>query len=656
MTQKGKILWKPTESHKSQSHLAHYIDWLAEEKDLDFNNYQELWEWSCEHLSDFWESIIQYFNLNINGNYTSVLEGKMPHVRWFKGTTTNYAEHLFQNEIDDAPAILAFNEQKDETTLTWGELKEKVARFRVYLINAGVKKGDRVVAYLPNSPHAVIAFIATASIGAIWSSCSPDFGISSVIDRFQQINPKIFITVNGYQYNGKPHQRVEQSMEIAKALNDLEKVVMVKYLDFDLPVGVISWEEAMDQVAEPLNFNAVEFNDPLWILYSSGTTGIPKAITQSHGGILLEHIKYMSLHNDVHQGERFFWYTTTGWMMWNYQVGALLTGATIVLYDGAPMYQSDTMLWEIADQVGIHHFGTSAPFLLACRKRDLDVNYLSLADLRSIGSTGAPLPAEGFEYVYDHIKKDVWLCSMSGGTDVCTAFVGGNPLMNVISPEIQCIGLGVALKAYDENGTAVTEELGEMVIEKPMPSMPIYFWNDEDGLRYFTSYFGEYPGVWRHGDWIKITRSGSMIIYGRSDATLNRQGIRIGTSEVYSSVRKISAIEDSVIVNLELPGGKHFMPLFVKMVDGQSLTDEIKAAVKSTLRSDYTPRHIPDEIIEVPDIPFTISGKKLEAPIKKILLGMDLKKAANREAMRNPTAIDYFVDQRANILSMIEKD
>lgn len=651
MEQKRKILWSPSPSFKLNSHLHHYMDWLGEEKNLDFGNYQELWKWSVDHIPDFWESVIQYFNLEIEGNYNQIVTGEMPDCKWLEGSKVNYAEHLFRRSEDDRQAIIFYNEDGQQPSLSWRELKSKAAAFRSYLISLGVKKGDRVVAYLPNIPEAVIAFIGTTSIGAIWSSCSPDFGVSSVIDRFQQIEPKVLITVDGYQYNGKRYDRLNESLSISKQLTTLKEVIVVPYVGLEIPTGMQSWNDVIKTEAAPLEFDRVGFNDPLWILYSSGTTGIPKAITQSHGGILLEHIKYMSFHNDVKEGEKFFWFTTTGWMMWNYQVGALLAGATIVLYDGSPGHPDLKSLWKMADEIGLHHFGTSAPYILACRKREIDLSDLDLKKLRSIGSTGSPLPAEGFEYVYNHIKKDVWLCSMAGGTDVCTAFVGGNPLLPVKCPEIQCVALGVALKAYDEDGHAVIDQLGEMVIEKPMPSMPIYFWNDQDGIRYHASYFEMFPGIWRHGDWIKLTEDGSLIIYGRSDATLNRQGIRIGTSEIYSSVRQVDAIEDSIIVNLELEGGKHFMPLFVKMSEGIKLDDKIIQQLKYTLRKDYTPRHVPDVVIEVPDIPYTISGKKLEAPVKKVLMGMPINQVANKEAMKNPEAIDFFIDNKGKILS-----
>ncbi|MEO0338950.1 MAG: acetoacetate--CoA ligase, partial [Bacteroidota bacterium] len=518
-----------------------------------------------------------------------------------------------------------------------------------YLRAAGVQAGDRVVAFLPNIPEASIAFMAACSIGAVWSSCSPDFGASSVVDRFQQIEPKIIFAVDGYQYNGKAYDKKAIVADIIELLPSVEQVVFVPYLDTNATLtssrSVITWTAIMASPVTPLSFERVSFDHPLWVLYSSGTTGKPKAITHGHGGALLEHYKYLAFHNDVHLGERFFWYSTTGWMMWNYVQAALLAGATIVLYDGSPSFPNLNVLWELAEQAGIHHFGTSAPFLVACMKKDLAIHKdQNLAPLRSISSTGAPLPPEAFDYIYEKIKEDLWLVSMSGGTDVCTAFVGGNPILPVYEGHIQCRALGCALEAWDEDGLSVENEVGEMVITKPMPSMPIYFWNDPDDLRYLTSYFAKYEGVWRHGDWVKITPRKSLIIYGRSDATLNRQGIRIGTAEIYRSVNKIAAIADSLVVNLELSGGRHYMPLFVVLNESKPLTETISAQIKGQLRADYTPRHVPDDIVVCPEIPYTISGKKLEAPVKKILLGIPTGKAANKDAMRNPWSLDFFID------------
>ena len=574
----------------------------------------------------------------------------MPGVKWFEGATLNYTEHIFRNEKDLETAIIFGNEAGDYVEMNWGELKNKVSSMVTYLKSIGVTKGDRVVAFLPNVPEATISFLAVNAIGAIWSSTSPDFGAESVVDRFAQIEPKVLIAVDGYRYNNKPYDKTDIVNSIVEKLDTLEKVILLPYLNKSAadssPKEFVNIESIWRIKSNELQFEAVDFNHPMWVLYSSGTTGLPKPIVQSHGGILLEHLKYMAFHNDIHRGERFFWFSTTGWMMWNFVQAALLMESTIVLYDGSPTFPNFNALWSFAEKTKMHHFGTSAPYLVACMKKSLaPKDKFDLSNIRSISSTGAPLPHEAFEYVYKSIKENVWLCSMAGGTDVCTAFVGGNPHYAVHSGEIQCRALGVALYAFDDNGNPVEDELGEMVINKPMPSMPIYFWNDTNNQRYTSSYFEHYPGIWRHGDFIKInSKTRGLVIYGRSDATLNRYGIRIGTAEIYRAVNKIEAVEDSLILNLEQDEGKHYMPLFVKMRANIGLTEEIKAAICTQLKTEYTPRHIPDEIIEVIDIPYTISGKKMEAPIKKILLGMSLEKSINFDAMRNPESVDFFID------------
>lgn len=642
-------LWRPSPSFKANARLTAYIHWLEKRRDLRFPGYEELWNWSVSHPADFWHTVSDFFGVIHHQPFREVLsDDPMPDARWFAGSTLNYAEHLFRHRTDDHPAIMFQSERHPLTAISWGELEERVASLQHYLRQCGIGPGDRVVAYLPNIPEATIAFLAACSLGAVWSSCSPDFGASSVIDRFQQVEPKVLIAVDGYQYNGKAFSKRKVVKELIEALPTLERVIWVPYLEPERQPSTqpktVSWAEATAATGQPLNFTAVPFEHPIWVLYSSGTTGAPKAITHSHGGVLLEHLKYLAFHNDVHPGERFFWYTTTGWMMWNFVQAAFLAGATIVLYDGSPAYPDLDVLWRFADEAGIHHFGTSAPFLVACMKEELKPGRQhNLQGLRSIGSTGAPLPPEAFDWVYQAVKEDLWLCSMSGGTDVCTAFVGGCPLEPVYYGEIQCRALGCALYAFDEEGQSVVGEVGEMVITKPMPSMPIFFWNDPGKKRYLSSYFEMYPGIWRHGDWVEITPRHTLIIYGRSDATLNRQGIRIGTSEIYRAVNKLKAVKDSLIVNLELSGGRHYMPLFVLLNEGESLDEDLRQLIKKTLKEEYSPRHVPDEIIEVPDIPYTISGKKLEAPVKKILLGRPAEQAAKRDALRNPEAIDFFV-------------
>ena len=655
MSDTPPILWQPSKTFIRNSRLKHYLDWLKKTKGLHFATYPEAWEWSVSQPANFWESIWEYFGVIGHSPYRKVMsDDPMPDTRWFEGSSLNYAEHVFRATNEEHPAILFQSERHALMEVSWLELESAVARMAAYLRSIGLEKGDRVVAFLPNIPEATVAFLAACSIGAVWSSCSPDFGVHSVVDRFQQIEPKVLFAVDGYQYNGKPYDKKAAVGELCDQLPTLEKTILLPYLDEQadaafLPNGVL-WAEAMETETSGLVFEEVPFEHPIWVLYSSGTTGIPKAITHSHGGVLLEHFKYLAFHNDVHPGERFFWFSTTGWMMWNFVQASLLVGATVVLYDGSPGYPDLNVLWEFTEKARIHHFGTSAPYLVACMKQGLRPGSDNdLSRLRSIGSTGAPLPPEAFDYVYKEVKEGVWLCSMSGGTDVCTAFVGGCPTEPVYLGEIQCRCLGCALYAFDDDANPVVDEVGEMVIAKPMPSMPVFFWNDEGKQRYLGSYFEMYPGIWRHGDWVKITPRHSLVILGRSDATLNRQGIRIGTAEIYRAVDKVREVKDSLIVNLELSGGRHYMPLFVMMNEGESLDEEVKNRLKQILRSEYSPRHVPDEIIEVKDIPYTISGKKLEAPVKKILMGKAVQKAANPDSMRNPESLGFFVEFAKNI-------
>ena len=647
----SKPLWTPSTDFKNTSHLYAYKQWLVDTKQIHFETYEQLWQWSVEHIEDFWVSICEYFKVIFHSPYSNVLSSyQMPGVKWFEGAKLNYSEHIFRNYKEEQTAIVFGHESGTINHITWKELKLKVASMAYYLKSLGVEKGDRVVAFLPNVPEATITFLAVNSLGAIWSSTSPDFGVESVVDRFKQIEPKVIIATDGYFYNGKTYDKTNIVKSIVSDLPSLEKVIVLPYLNKadinQFPSHFVNINAIWQDSSPELKFEAVEFNDPMWVLYSSGTTGLPKPIVQSHGGILLEHLKYMAFHNDVLEGENYFWFSTTGWMMWNFVQAALLMGSTIVLFDGSPTYPDFNALWKFSEKVGIHHFGTSAPFLVASMKKGVSPKDIcNLSTMRSLSSTGAPLPPEAFNYVYDHIKKDVWLCSMAGGTDVCTAFVGGCPDYSIFSGEIQCRALGVSLFAYNDNGVPVEDELGEMVIDKPMPSMPIYFWNDKDNKRYKASYFEDYPGKWRHGDFIKInSKTHGLIIYGRSDATLNRHGIRIGTAEIYRAVNKVEEIEDAIIVNLEQAEGKHYMPLFVKMKTDFTLNETIKTKINTQLKTEYSPRHVPDEIIVVSDIPYTISGKKMEAPIKKILLGMPLEKSINFDAMRNPESVTFFIE------------
>lgn len=643
-TQRAR-LWEPSPEMISNANLTRYMQWLSYQG-IRHDDYSSLWRWSTEAPHEFWPTILSYFNIAYDGIYREPIEGtKMPHVKWFEGIKLNFAEHVFRKRNDQYPAIVWGSETVEPREVNWKELKENVAAFAFFLKEQGVKPGDRVAGYLACTPEATIAFLAANAIGAVWSSCSPDFGTQSVVDRFQQIEPKVFVAVDSYTYGGKVHDKLQTISEIVHQIPSIRSVVIITKTQTHGDGKYVSWREAVFNTRAELTFERVPFSHPIWIVFSSGTTGLPKAITHSNGGILLEHLKYLTFHNDLHESERLFWYTTTGWMMWNYVQGALLCGATAVLYDGHPGYPNLNRLWEFSEKSRVHHFGTSAGFLLACRKANISPKEkLDLRDLRSIGSTGSTLPEEGFEYVYEHIKKDVWLASMSGGTDVCSAFVGGNPLWPVHNGEIQCRALGCSLEAWDDDGKSVVNEVGEMVITKPMPSMPVYLWNDSDFSKYEDSYFSTFPGVWRHGDWIEITDREGVVIYGRSDATLNRGGVRIGTSEVYRAVDKVSEVQDSMIICVEKPGGKFYMPLFVVMKEGNQLTEALKKKINSTLRSDYSPRHVPDDIIEVPDIPYTISGKKTETPVKKILMGKDPDKVINTGALRNPESMNFFVN------------
>ena len=639
-------IWSPTREFVDNSILKKYRNWLVQEKDISPMDYLELWQWSIEHIDDFWSGLLEFFKVQYEGSYTSVRTGSMPRVKWFEGIKLNYAEHLFRNKRDEEIGIISNTELGDYRTLKWKEIKSTTAQLAQMLSEMGVRKGDRVAGFLPNIPEASISFFSTCAIGAVWSSCSPDFGAESVIDRFGQIQPKVLIACNGYTYNGKPYNKLDVIRKLVAEIPSIEHVIIVPFLnDTDWQEDYRDWNEITNRPPVELTFERVGFNDPIWVLYSSGTTGAPKSITHGHGGMLLEHLKYLSFHNDVHPGDRFFWFSTTGWMMWNFVNASALVGATIVLYEGSPAYPDLDVLWKYAERAKINHFGTSAPFIVACMKKGIiPKDIADLSSMISLGSTGAPLPPEAFDYVLRDIKLDLWLCSMSGGTDVCTAFVGGCPERPVYAGEIQCRALGCHLEAWDDKGHGVRNEVGEMVIIDPMPCMPIYFWNDPESKKYHSSYFNVFPDVWRHGDWLEITERDSLIIHGRSDATLNRHGVRIGTAEIYNVVEHFDEIQEALIVNLELSHGRHYMPLFVVLKSGISLSDELKLRINKALQTAYSPRHVPDEIIDCESIPKTISGKKMEAPVKKLLLGMELAASVNIGAMKNPESLQFFIN------------
>lgn len=639
------LLWTPSAEVIEQSNLNQYIGWLSVNRGKVFDGYASLWKWSTEAPAEFWESLWNYFDIQYSGEFaTPISADPMPHTKWFEGAALNYAEHVFRNAHEGRPAIIAGNERNEIVTVSWQELRQKVAAVQEVLRENGVSTGDTVVAYLPCIAEATIAFLAVNSLGAIWSGCSPDFGTRSVLDRFAQIEPKVLIATDEYQYNGKIHNKSETVHELVASLPSISiTILLTNKIPDQKSERIIYWNEVIQNTSAELSFTRVPFSHPIWILYSSGTTGLPKAITHSHGGILLEQLKYGTFHNDFKKGERCFWYTTTGWMMWNYIHASLLCGGVMVLYDGSPAYPDLSVLWKFAEQVRISHFGTSAGFILASMKENISPKEIAnLKHLRSIGSTGSTLPPEGFDWIYDEVRNNLWLASMSGGTDVCSAFVGGNPTRPVYAGEIQCRALGCKLEVWDENGQPLSHDEGEMVITQPMPSMPVFFWNDKDFARYEESYFAMYPGVWRHGDWMRITPRDGVVIYGRSDATLNRGGIRIGTSEIYRAVDQVEEVKDSLIVCIEKPGGEFWMPLFVVMKTGEECTTDVKKKINDAIRKANSPRHVPDEVIEVPDIPYTISGKKTEMPVKKILMGKDAEKVVNAGSLRNPESVRIF--------------
>jgi len=616
----GRVLWEPSEELLTGSKLALYM------RDRGFSEYEDLWRWSVEDLDDFWRSIWELYEVGPEPERVLASE-RMPGAEWFPGTQLNYAEHIFRGRGGEQAALVHATESSELAELSWDGLADKVARCAAGLRRLGVGRGDRVVAYMPNVAETVIAFLATASIGAIWSSCAPEFGTPTVVDRFAQIEPKVLIATEGYRYGGRDFDRRDRVREIERSLPTLERTIMVPS----------DWDDLLADSA-PLIFEKVPFDHPLWVLFSSGTTGLPKAIAQGHGGILLEHLKKLNLHSNLGPEDRFLWYTTTGWMMWNFLVGGLLAGSAIVLYDGQPDPHG---LWEFAREAGVTCFGTSAGFVGACMKAGVEPP--SLPALRSVGSTGSPLPVEGFEWVYDKLG-DVWLFSTSGGTDLCSAFVGACPVLPVRAGELQARALGASVEAWDEDGRPLIDEVGELVITKPMPSMPLFLWNDPDGERYRDSYFDMYPGVWRHGDWIKITPRGSAVIYGRSDSTINRGGVRMGTSELYSAIEGVPEVLDSLVVDVD-----DRIVLFV--VTSVELDEELEGVIRKRVREDCSPRHVPDAIHRIDEVPRTLSNKKLEVPVKRILQGGDPAKVASRDSLANPAALDWFAERATELSS-----
>jgi acetoacetyl-CoA synthetase len=659
-------LWEPSPEEREQAEMTRFMRWAAQRNERPFDGYEALWRWSVQELEEFWASIWEFCGVRSFTPYERVLSSRaMPGARWFEGSTLNYAENVLVERDPSAVAVLHTSELRELGEITWGELSAQVAATAGGLRSLGVGRGDRVVAYMPNIPETLIAFLATASIGAIWSSAAPEFGARSVIDRFAQIEPKMLLAVDGYRHGGKDFDRTAVVEGILAELPTVEHTVMLPYLsEGDLPdrstEGRLSWSRllALGEGAE-LAFAHVPFDHPLWVLYSSGTTGLPKAIVQGHGGILVEQLK-KRMHLDLRAGDRMFWFTTTGWMMWNFLVGCLLSDAAIVLYDGSPAYPDLGGLWSLAERARITCMGVSAGLLASMEKAGVEPSRdHDLSALRAIGSTGSPLAPESFRWVYEHVDPDIWLFSTSGGTDVCTAFVAGCPLLPVYEGELQCRALGCAVEAWDEQGRSLTDEVGELVITEPMPSMPLFLWGDTDGERLRESYFAMYPGVWRHGDWIRITPRGGAVIYGRSDSTINRQGVRMGTSEIYRAAAAVPQVLDTLVV--DVPGragtgragtnidGELSMILFVVLAPGVALDDELAAQIKRRIREDCSPRHVPNEILQIDEVPRTLSGKVLEVPVKRILMGAAPEQAASVDSLANPRSLDYFVALAAEL-------
>jgi acetoacetyl-CoA synthetase len=661
-------LWRPSPERIASSAMTRYLEWLRRERGLDFPDYESLWHWSVTEIEAFWQTIREFCGLRLSTEPRSILDARtMPGAKWFDGARLNWADqmlwHASRPGFADRPAIVFSSERVARREVGWGELVAQVAALGRTLERLGIGLGDRAVSYMPNIPEAVAAVCATAARGAIWSSCAPDMGVAGVLDRFRQIEPRLLYAVDGYRYGGKDFGRLETVRELVAQLPTLEAVILVPYLDSGASLGdaievpamqgrparsvpVIRWSDAL---AEPGRFDPlpVAFDHPLWIVYSSGTTGMPKPIVHGHGGTTIEYLKAMVLHSELGETDRFFWFTSTNWIMWNMTAGALLTGATILLFDGNPGYPDLLTLWRFAERERATFFGLSPAFVQMNVKAGIRPReHCDLSALRTVGSTGSPLTEDGYRWIYGNVHSDVLLASISGGTDPNTAFLGTCPIAPIYAGEMQARGLGAAVYAYDDAGRPVYEEVGELVCTQPMPAMPLYFWGDVGGRRYFDSYFDVYPGVWRHGDWLKLIRrpeSVTGVIYGRSDSTINRHGIRMGTSEIYRVVEGFEEVADSLVIDLEYLGRESFMALFVVPRRAGGLDESLKRRLLDGIRTQLSARHVPNDVFEIPEVPRTISGKKLEVPVKKILLGQPPEKACNRSAMANPQSIDWFV-------------
>ena len=646
-----ELLWMPSADRVAASRMAHYLDWVNARLGTHLLGYDELWRWSIDDLDAFWQSIWDYFDVVASLPPSAALaDAQMPGTEWFPGARLNWAENVLRHASDERPAIVSLREDTPPTETSWAELVAQVASLAAKLRALGVRPGDRVAAYLPNIPQAVVAVLATASVGAIWSCCAPDFGTKGVIDRFLQIEPVVLIAVDGYRFGGKTVDRLDTVAQLREQLPSVRHTLVVRNLDPDraTPEGTLPFETFTSGAADP-QYEQVPFDHPLWILYSSGTTGLPKGIVQSHGGILLEHLKMHALHFDLGPVDRLFIFASTAWMVWNVLVTGLAVGSTIITYDGSPAYPTTDALFGSCAAQEATRFGTGAAYLTLCEKAGTRPGERhNLSALRAITSTGSPLPESTWRWVYDAVKRDLLLGSDCGGTDVCSAFIGTNPMLPVHVGEMQAPYLGVRIEAWSPEGRPVVGEVGEMVIAAPMPSMPIALWNDPDGSRLRDAYFDTFPGVWRHGDWMTVTENGTYIVHGRSDSTINRGGVRMGSADVYAAVDQFPEIAGSLVIGAELPDGDYYMPLFVVLAASADLTDELIGRIRTAIRQQVSPRHVPDDIVEAPAVPMTMTGKKLEVPIKRLLQGTPPDKALNRATVANPQVLDWYVDFAAH--------
>ncbi len=651
----GEKLWEPSAEFARKSNVTRFLHWLKTHRDKDFPDYHALWDWSVTDINGFWDALWQYFDIQADGAYTAAVDDdrKMPGARWFDGARLNYAEHMLRAEarMPEATVFHHLSENRPLAQMSWAELGGQVRKLATRMREMGLQPGDRVVSYMPNVPETAVAMLATVACGAVWSSAAPEFGVNTVIDRFTQIQPKWLFAADGYSFAGKAYPREAETRRIVDALDTVETVVWLPYLTPgsdapDLP-HARTWDSLFtgpEVARDDFRYTRVDTDHPLWVLFSSGTTGVPKAIVHGHGGVLLEHLKLTHFHINITDSSVMFFYSTTGWVMWNILLSALLNGGAVVLYDGNPAYPSPDLLWDLAARTRATCFGASPMYVQMMEKAGLEPGKThDLSALESIVVSGAPSTPETFAWFYRCVKSDLWLTSQSGGTEIASGFVGAAPTLPVYAGEIQTRMLGMAVEAWSDAGEPIVDEVGELVVTRAFPSMPIYFWGDEGGRRYHESYFEDFPGVWKHGDFIKINHRGGCYIYGRSDSTLNRHGVRIGTAEIYRSVEKLPEIADSLVVCCDLPGGRHYMPMFVTLIDGVALDDELRHRIAQQLRAECSPRHVPDEIHHVPAVPYTLTGKKMEVPVRKILVGTPLEKAASRDAMMNPPAIDWYV-------------